>query len=314
MVKPFIVGSNSAGSFLQVGARILREKGSALDAVEETCRAVESNPDDHGVGLGGIPNLQGRVTLDASIMDGKTLAAGAVAYVDGFLHVISLARKVMEATPHVLLVGKGAELFAESMGFQRTELLTEYSKAFYEAFKTDSLNELGQRFAVDLGYLRMDEGQHRLREWYSRLKDHMLGTVDVIALDSSGNIASGVTTSGTYLKLPGRVGDSPIIGAGNYCDNRYGAAACTGTGELAIRYGTARAVVAYMKTGMSPEEACVEAMKEVHEIEKVSSLNVVAFDPEGNVSAAATYREPPYFYMDVEMEAADPRTGVWVKK
>jgi isoaspartyl peptidase/L-asparaginase-like protein (Ntn-hydrolase superfamily) len=110
------------------------------------------------------------------------------------------------------------------------------------------------------------------------------------------------------------VGDSPIIGAGNYCDNRHGAAACTGTGELAIRHGTARTVVAYMKTGMSPEEACVEAMKEVHEMEKGASLNVLALDPEGDVAAASTYREPPYFYMDVEMEAADQRKGVWVKK
>jgi beta-aspartyl-peptidase (threonine type) len=314
MVKPFIVGSDSAKNFLHFGTQILKKKGRALDAVEETCKAVESNPEDHGVGLGGVPNLLGKVALDASIMDGRTLAAGAVASVEGYLHVISLARKVMEETPHVLLVGPGAELFAEQVGFKRSELLTDYSRKLFEAFKENKLKELGPEYDEDIGYLREDEVNFDTRRWYERLRDHMMGTVDVMSLDISGDIATGVTTSGTYFKLPGRVGDSPIIGAGNYCDNRYGAACCTGRGELAIRNGTARVVVAYMKTGISPEEACVEAMKEVHGMIDQASLNVIAFNPLGEVASAATHRQPPYYYRDVDMQETETRVGVWVKK
>jgi beta-aspartyl-peptidase (threonine type) len=312
MVNPFIVGSDSAKDFLQIGIEILKRKGTALDAVEETCRAVESNPNDHGVGLGGIPNLLGRVALDSSIMDGKTLAAGSVAHVEGYLHVISIARRVMELTPHVLLVGKGAELFAETQGFEKQDLLTDYSRKFYEAFKAGRLKDLGPEYKNDLGYLMEDEVHFNYSEWYRKLRNHALGTVDVMALDHDKNICVGVTTSGTYLKLPGRVGDSPIIGAGNYCDNKYGAAACTGRGELSIRNGTARIVVAYMKQGMFPEEACIEAMREVNELDNEASLNVIAFNPEGNVASASTYRDPPIYYMNSESMKVETRKGVWV--
>ncbi len=314
MLKPFLVGSDSAQNFLQIGINTLKNNGRILDAVEETCKAVESNSNDHGVGLGGIPNLSGKVTLDASIMDGRTLKAGAVAHVHGYLHVISLARKVMEETPHVLLVGKGAEMFAELLGFKKTELLTDYGREFYEAFKENRLHKLGPEFQEDLGYLREDEAEYDLEGWYRKISDHMLGTVNVMGMDHQRNLAVGVTTSGTYLKLPGRVGDSPIIGAGNYCDNRYGAAACTGRGELAIRNGTARLVVAYLKYGMSPVEACIEAMKEVNEMSEEASLNVIAFNPEGEIAGAATHREPPIWYMDTEMEGVAKKTGIWVKK
>ena len=142
----------------------------------------------------------------------------------------------------------------------------------------------------------------------------MRGTVDVMAFDINQNIATGVTTSGTYLKLPGRVGDSPIIGAGNYCDNRYGAACCTGTGELAIRNGSARAVVVYMKTGMSPTEACEESMKEIQEIVEKPSMNVIAFNSLGETGGASTHREIPYYYMNIDSQRVETRKGSWVKK
>jgi len=313
MFKPFLIGSDSAKQFLSIGIEILKNKGKILDAVEETCRAVELNPDDHGVGLGGIPSLEGKVTLDASIMDGSTLKAGSVANVEGYLHVISIARKVMEETPHVLLVGRGAELFAKELGYEKTDLLTDYSKKFFDSFKNKKLHELGPEYKEDLGYLREDEVNFDMHTWYERLKDHMLGTVNVLGMDHNQDMATGVTTSGTYLKLPGRVGDSPIIGAGNYCDNRYGAAACTGRGELAIRAGTARAVVAYMKSGMGVEEACTEAMKEVNEMADKASLNVIAFDSEGNISGAATHREPPIWYMNATMEEVEEKSGIWVE-
>ena len=314
MVKPFIMGSDSAKDFLQIGVKILQENGTALDAVEQTCRAVEANPDDHGVGLGGIPNLAGEVTLDASIMCGRTLEAGAIAHVKNYLHVITLARKVMEESPHVLLVGDGAELFAETLGFKKIKLLTPYAEEFYNAFKEKRLHLLGPEFDEDKGYLRADEQDYDMNKWFERLEPHMRGTVNVMSIDKNQDIVTGVTTSGTYLKLPGRVGDSPIIGAGNYCDNRYGAVCCTGTGELAIRNGTARAVVAYMKSGMGPSEACEESMKEIQEIVEKPSMNVIAFNKDGETGGASTNRVIPYYYMDIDSERVETRKGKWVKK
>ena len=313
MVKPFLIGSDSAKDFLQIGAEILRRKGASIDAVEQTCRAVESNPDDHGVGLGGIPNIAGEVTLDASIMCGKTLQAGAVAHIKNYLHVITLARRVMEESPHVLLVSEGAELFAESLGLEKTKLLTPYAEEFYNAFKENRIHLLGPEFDQDKGYLTDDVQGNNMREWYEKLAPHMMGTVNVMAYDSHGDVVTGVTTSGTYLKLPGRVGDSPIIGAGNYCDNRYGAACCTGTGELAIRNGTARAVVAYMKMGMGPVEACEETMKEIQELVVNPSMNVIAFNSAGETGGASTNRVMPYYYMEVDSKSVETRTGKWIK-
>ncbi len=313
MVDPFLIGSDSARDFLTAGARVLRKGGSAIDAVEAAIREVESNPDDHGVGIGGIPNLLGAVQLDASIMDGRTLAAGAVAALEGFLHPITVARRVMEVSPHVLLVGEGAGLFAERMGFERGELLTEYSRRFYRAFLEDALDQLGPEFDEDVSYLKEDSIDYRVKGWYERLAEHAQGTVDVLALDRKGDVCSGVSTSGTYLKFPGRVGDSPIIGAGNYCDNRYGAAACTGRGELAIRHGTARTIVLLMRSGLTAQEACVQAMGEVKEMVDDARLSCLAFDRHGGTAAASTSREPPYYYVDADSGKVETRKGTWVK-
>ena len=156
MDRPFIAGTDNSEAFLPIGSRLLTERASAIDAVEATIRAVEENPDDHSVGIGGIPNLLGVIQLDASLMDGRTRAAGAVAAIEGFLHPISIARKVMEVSPHVLLVGEGGEAFAEAMGFERTELNTEYSENFHRAFVEDVMDRLGSEYGEDLGWLRDD--------------------------------------------------------------------------------------------------------------------------------------------------------------
>ncbi len=144
MVKPFIIGTHNAKDMLHHGAEILRNGGSAMDAVEATIRAVEANPDDTSVGLGGIPNMLGVPQMDASIMDGATMKTGAVAAVEGFLHAISIARRVLDVSPHVLLVGPGAELFAEAEGFERIVLLTERSRKAYEAFVNDTFDDLDE--------------------------------------------------------------------------------------------------------------------------------------------------------------------------
>ncbi len=313
MVKPFIVGTENAKDALRVGVEVLRNGGSAIDAVEAAIKVVEANPLDHGVGIGGIPNLLGVVQLDASIMEGRNLRAGAVAAVRGFLHPISIARKVMEESPHVLLVGEGAELFAEAMGFKRHgDLLTDRSREIYQAFLENTLEQLDDSFTWKEYIVRYVK-DYKLREWYERLVKYHGGTVDVMAMDANGDVCSGVSTSGTALKLPGRVGDSPIIGAGNYCDNRVGAAACTGRGELAIRLSTARSIIEYMRNGMSVEEACIKAMRDVLELHETGGLNCLAFDREGNTAAASTYAERPYYYMDVDMDEPEKRWGVLVR-
>jgi beta-aspartyl-peptidase (threonine type) len=132
-------------------------------------------------------------------------------------------------------------------------------------------------------------------------------------MDAAGNVCSGVSTSGTALKLPGRVGDSPIIGAGNYCDNKVGAAACTGRGELAMRLSTARSIIEYMRNGMTVQEACVKAMRAVLELGEMGGLSCIAFDIKGNTASASTYGERPHYYMDIDMEEAKERKGVWVR-
>ena len=168
----------------------------------------------------------------------------------------------MEVSPHVLLVGPGAAKFAEMMGCEKGELHTEYSRNFYQSFLKGTMNKLDPEYKD----IEADRFIYDYRLWFEKLSEKQLGTVNILGMDAGGDICSGVSTSGTSLKLPGRVGDSPIIGAGNYCDNRVGAAACTGRGEQSIRHGTSRVIVAYMKLGMRPQEACNTAMEEVHQM------------------------------------------------
>jgi L-asparaginase / beta-aspartyl-peptidase len=310
-VKPFIMGTRNSGEFLHLGVEILRNGGSAIDAVEATTKLVEANPKDDSVGYGGIPNLLGEVELDASIMDGKTLKTGAVGAVKGYLHVISIARKVMEETPHVMLVGSGAELFANAMGFKKQNLLSNEAKAAYQSFLNKYAGQAKEgekqwyvKYDVDFG----------LRDWYDKLTDKQHGTVNIIAIDNEGNICSGVSTSGTAFKFPGRLGDSPIIGAGNYCDNRFGAAACTGRGELAVRLSLARTIVSYMENGLSVREACFRGMKDINELKEKGGMNCIVMDKNGNTMSASTSQESIHWYMDIDSSKPEQRKGIWVKE
>jgi beta-aspartyl-peptidase (threonine type) len=313
MVRPFIIGTRNSREMLRFGAQILGKSGSAIDAVESVIRAVESNPDDTSVGLGGLPNLLGVPQMDASIMDGKTMRSGAVAAVEGFIHPISIARRVMEVSPHVFLVGPGAELFAEAEGFKRADLLTYRSKNAYEAFINDAFDDLDEDTKRRTNWARRYT-RFKLHDWYEKLTKEQHGTVNVLAIDADGNICTGVSTSGTAYKMPGRVGDSPIIGAGNYCDNRYGAAACTGRGELAIRRSTARTIISYIENGKSLEEACIQAMKDIHSLNDTGNMNCIALDASGNTFSASISRESIHYYMDVDSESPEERKGAWVKK
>jgi len=291
-----LVGSPNANGGFANGMKILRAGGSALDAVEATIRAVESNPLDHSVGYGGLPNILGEVELDASIMDGRTLETGAVCAVQNFEHVISLARAVMERLPHVLLAGRGAEQFARELGFEARDLLTPEAKAIFEG-KADSKSPRYEKLRELVARAAQAADKAAPEDRY--------GTVNVIALDRAGNIASGVSTSGWAWKYPGRVGDSPIIGAGNYADNRYGACGCTGYGEMAQRCNTAHSVVLYMKMGKSLDDACREAMLDLRHLTVPfpPGMNLVALDARGNHAAYSTEteRETTYIFQTAEM-------------
>jgi beta-aspartyl-peptidase (threonine type) len=305
---PVMVSSENGRKGMAAAMELLRRGKSALDAVELACRITEDDPADHSVGYSGLPNVLGLVELDASIMDGRTLRSGAVAAVYGYGNPITLARKVMEELPHVLLAGRGAERFAAEMGMTPADQRTE-----------ESLHRWRERFA-ERGFVA--GGSDHLREMATALtrpivlrdlgdavvaekRDDTRGTVNFLARDQHGDLASAVSTSGVAWKYPGRVGDSPIIGAGNYCDNRYGAVACTGIGELAIRASTARSVILYLKAGMSLREAGFEAMRDLGHLMEWSyvDMNFVAMTPAGENLGFTTKAGRSYLQMTAEMDA-----------
>lgn len=216
--------------------KILARGGRALDAVEQGARVSELDPKVNNVGYGGLPDCTGEVTLDASIMDEKG-RAGSVVFLRGIKNPISVARLVMEKTPHVMLAGEGAEKFAFAHGFKKENLLTKEAKAAWEKWRKENK--------------KMKVGA----------KNH--DTLGLLAIDKKGNLSGACTTSGLAWKLPGRVGDSPIIGAGLFVDNAVGAAAATGHGEAVMKTVGAMVVVEAMRRGLSPRDACREAVQRI---------------------------------------------------
>jgi L-asparaginase / beta-aspartyl-peptidase len=264
---------------------VLAGGGSALDAVEAGARVVEDDPADTTVGYGGWPNLAGEVELDASIMDGATRRAGAVAGLRRTRRAVSLARQVMERLPHVLVVGDGADRLAAELGYDAEDLLTEAAAAKWREV-VGGLDEAPMREAVRV----------------ATDPERVAGTVNFIALDGRGGLASAVSTSGWAWKYPGRAGDSPVIGAGNYADARYGAACCTGYGELALRTSAARTIVAGMQAGLGPDDACAAALAELWALDDVPRsmlvMSVVALSADGEPAAASTAPGRTYVVQD----------------
>ncbi len=279
-----LVASFNANIGMPAGIDILKAGGSALDAIEAVTRLVEDNPNDHSVGYSGYPNLLGEVELDASIMEGTTLRAGAVGAIRRYRHPISIAREVMNELPHVMLVGEGAERFAKECGHSEENLLTPEAEATWRA------GIEGRDLTGWKGVPEMLTNLLRRSKSITKDPEHTTGTVNVLALDAAGHIASAVSTSGWAWKYPGRLGDSPIIGAGNYCDDRYGAAGCTGWGEAAIRASTARSVVLYMKMGMQIEDACHEAFNDLAPLLRgtTNEMNLVAMSARGEMCAMSS--------------------------
>jgi N4-(beta-N-acetylglucosaminyl)-L-asparaginase len=221
--------------------------GAPLDACEAGVRITEADPAITSVGYGGLPNADGVVELDASVMRGDTLQCGAVAALRGVLHPVSVARLVMERTPHVLLVGEGAAAFARAQGVPEQDLLTPGSRRAFEEWRA-----------------RRDSGAQEPWQAVPAAPglDHDHDTIGLIAADG-GRLATAVTTSGLAFKLPGRVGDSPLVGAGSYCDDEAGAAVSTGVGEEVIRVGGCVSIVEALRRGHSPRRAGLEVLARV---------------------------------------------------
>lgn len=217
--------------------KILSAGGKSLDAVEQGVKIIEADPNERSVGYGGRPDRDGHVTLDACIMD-ELSNIGAVLCMEHIMHPISVARAVMEKTPHVMLSGEGALQFALEQGFEKINLLTEDSKKEWEEWLKNS--------------------QYKP---IANIENH--DTIGMIALDEHGNLSGACTTSGMAFKMHGRIGDSPIIGAGLYVDNEVGAATATGHGEEVVRVVGSHLVVELMRNGLSPQEACEEAVKRI---------------------------------------------------
>ena len=246
-----------------------------LDLIEAIIREVEAEPEVHSVGRGGWPNMAGVVELDASIMNGATLEAGSVCALEGYLHPISIAREVMDRLPHVMLAGSGACRFAREIGAESAELLTEDAAIAYRDWIARHVPE-----ELRKGWPDVDLSPYAKR---ALDPDKIHGTTCALVRDDFGNLACGVSTSGWAWKYPGRIGDSPIIGAGCYADNRYGAVGCIGTGEMAIRASTARSVILYMKQGMTVYEACHEAAGDYRDLSGgvLRSVTIHAMDAAG---------------------------------
>ena len=279
-MTPALVGSGNARIGLPAAIDILASGGSALDAVEAAVRLVEDNPDDHTVGYGGYPNIEGTVELDASIMDGSRRDVGAVGSLCGYREAITVARAVMERTPHAMIVGDGAARLAAEIGLEQADLLTdEAERTWRDGLDGVEQDGLAAEMLAHVVELVSDPGR-------------VGGTVNVLGRDGQGNIAAAVSTSGWAWKHPGRLGDSPIISAGNYADSRYGAVACTGWGELTIRTGSARYAVALLETGRSLDDACEAALRDAMSVvvhhEKPAALAMVALGADGAVAGYST--------------------------
>jgi N4-(beta-N-acetylglucosaminyl)-L-asparaginase len=221
----------------EAGWNALQKGGSALDAAEATAKVPEADPDNVTVGYGGLPDRDGFVTLDACVMDDKG-NAGSVTYMQHIMHPVSVARKVMEKTPHVMLSGDGALQFALEQGFKKENLLTERSKERWEKWKLES------KYKPVINIENHD-------------------TIGILVMDNKGNISGACSTSGLAFKMHGRVGDSPIIGAGLFVDNEVGGACATGVGELVMKTLGSFLIVELMKQGKTPQQACMEAINRI---------------------------------------------------
>lgn len=265
---PVLVGSANALRGMKLHYEALLSGAEPLDVAIDVVKVIESDPTDMSVGLGGLPNEDGVVQLDAACMDGRTHNAGAVGCIENIMHPSEVARLVMERTDHCMIVGQGAYKFARGHGHPHVELLTDETRKVWLKWK-ETMSDRDDRLAPP----RADEGDEKqgaldtgaseqqvASDWKA---NRVTGTIHCSALSTTGQVACTTTTSGLSWKIPGRVGDSPIIGAGLYCDAEAGSAGATGRGEAAILSHGSSALVELLRQGATPVEAALEVMRRV---------------------------------------------------
>jgi N4-(beta-N-acetylglucosaminyl)-L-asparaginase len=285
--RPIIISAGNGYPYIEDGYNLLKSGTDTLDAALRVVKGPEDDPNDTSVGLGGLPNEEGVVELDASCMHGPTRRAGAVGGVRNIKNVSQVAKAVMEHTGHVMLVGEGAERFAVAQGFPRENLLTDSTRKIWLLWKETHSDWWGPGLADPAWKKRVPQSKNQAEEWQMRLKrmeevaaevgiapeERMAairkvvfpptGTIHCSALNEKGEMSGCTTTSGLAWKLPGRVGDSPIIGAGCYTDQDVGSAGATGSGEENIKVAGAHTIVENMRKGMSPMDAGMDALKRI---------------------------------------------------
>lgn len=271
-LHPVAISSANGIGAVEVAVNGMINAADPLDAAIAGVNLVEADPDDTSVGLGGLPNEAGVVELDASVMHGPSHNAGAVASLQGFVHPSKIAKLVMERTDHVLLVSEGARAFAKAHGFQEQDLLTERARKTWLAWK-ESLSD-GDDW---LPPSDTDDAEPWLQDAYERYQTRDTGTINCCAVDMAGDLGGVTTTSGLSFKIPGRVGDSPIIGAGLYVDNEVGACGSTGRGEANLLNLSSYLAVEQMRLGKSPKEAGLEVCVRIAE----KTLDPELLDEEG---------------------------------
>lgn len=270
-------GENWGQKVLNPAWQTYERSRSILDAIEIGSNVVELDPEDTSVGYGGLPNENGVVQLDASIMDGKTNNCGSVASLENIKTACSVARLVMERTNHMMIVGPGALQFAKMHGFKEEDLLTDQSRRVWLKWK-ENLSEHDD-------YLPPSDGNYQRKE-------RPRGTINVLGVDANGDVAGITTTSGLFGKIPGRIGDSPIIGAGLYVDNAVGAAGATGLGEEVIRTCGSFLLIEKMRGGMTPQQGCEAVVERIIEINGgIRNVNfnvkMVAMSKEGDIGCSS---------------------------
>jgi len=293
---PFVITSHSnetGARAMEAAWEVLAGGGSALDAVERGTNIIEEDPEDTSVGYGGLPNERGVVQLDASIMDGKTYSAGSVSAIENIKHPCSVARLVMERTDHIMLVGQFALDFATSWGFQEENLLTERARQAWLSWRENHSDRDDWGPPEHMRRRGNDGGAN-----YDDI-EQTHGTVNVLAVDSNGDVAGITSTSGMSYKVPGRIGDSPVIGAGLYVDNSVGAAGATGRGEDVIKSCASYYIVMRMREGRSPQDACQDAMQMIADryaavgIDYMPGEKFVAINKDGEYGCVQTSTQRP---------------------
>ncbi|XP_043918461.1 N(4)-(beta-N-acetylglucosaminyl)-L-asparaginase [Protopterus annectens] len=292
-VDPLVINTWSFRSASEAAWKTLQDGGSAVDAVEEGCGQCEKDQCDFTVGYGGSPDERGETTLDAMIMNGDTMEVGAVADLRRIKNAIGVARAVMEHTMHTLLVGESASIFAENMGFHNEDLTTNHSMSVYLKWMINNCQPNFWKTISPYPTMACQPYAPQIRWWVAEsprghFDPHSRDTLGMVVIHKSGQIAAGTSTNGLNHKVSGRVGDSPIVGAGAYADSTAGGAAATGDGDIIMRFLPSFRAVEYMRMGEDPTVACQKSISRMKKFYPEYFGAVICANTTGSYGAACT--------------------------